>query len=79
MDTESRQAAAKEKGLGEGWSGKLGLAEASVRLQNGSTTRFIRENHSQHPMMNHNVKECGKRKECMYALNSSVTLLHSSN
>lgn len=35
MDTESRQAAAKEKGLGEGWSGKLGLAEASVHLQNG--------------------------------------------
>lgn len=56
----------KRRGWGRG-GGKLGLAEASVLLQNGSTTWFIRENHSQHPMMNHNGKEYGKEKNvCMH-------------
>ena len=34
-DKENRLAVAKGEGSGEGWSGRLGLADASVFIQNG--------------------------------------------
>ena len=35
MDTENRLVAAKGEGLGEGWSGRLGLADANYHTENG--------------------------------------------
>ena len=79
-DIEKRLVIAKGRGLEEGWSGRLGLAEISSYIKklinNNNILMYSIENYIQYLMINHNGKEY--KKECIYMYNW-ITLLYSSN
>ena len=62
---------AKGRGLEEGWSGRLGLAEISSYIKklinNNNILMYSIENYIQYLMINHNGKEY--KKECIYMYN----------
>ena len=60
-DIENRLVIAKGRGLDEGWSGRLGLAEISSYIEkwinNNNILLYSTENYIQYLMINHNGKE----------------------
>ena len=67
-------------GLGEGWIGRLGLADANyfiyIEWINDKVLLYSTGNYIQYPVIKHNGKEY--KKECIYMYNL-ITLLYSRN
>ena len=55
---------AKEVGVGEGWIGSLGLADANLYIEwiNNSVLLYSTGNNIQYPVINHNGKKYEKKK-----------------
>ena len=70
-DIENRFVVSKGEGVGEGWTVRLGLVDASYYIQNGSAVQHT-WNYIQYPEINHNGKEYRKeyKKECTYITES---------
>ena len=67
MDIENRLVVAKGEGMGEGWIGSLGLADAKYYIWiNNKVLLYSTGNYIQYPAINHNGKEYKKEYIYMY-------------